>query len=290
MRPFRRNPDEDLRSLERAAITGSPRDARRYLDALWRSGRFSPREFGAHVSKFYVEKRGLKEPPIWSEILRIFGRQAGHRTGLDSIEDAKRVQRLMQGDDWATVAGYEEVGRHLESGDFERNVEAVLQEIDGIIGTHGVEAVATDSGGTPGGSYWRDTIALFCNTGDGYDQTVCYDTVEDKFLIEEPNKFAERDEAFEPEDEDDEDEDLDDPGRMGHCAQCGETWSIFTSGSTCPYCDPSVACDTCGEWVRQAEILVSEHGSFCESCSEQDSRIRETEDRRSFELDEGEDT
>lgn len=57
-----------------------------------------------------------------------------------------------------------------------READAAMQEINDLLGTYGVEAIEMeDAEGVP--SYFHNSVAIYCNSGDTYNTTVLYDTV-----------------------------------------------------------------------------------------------------------------
>lgn len=70
---------------------------------------------------------------------------------------------------------------------------AKLKTIDKIIGTYGTEVICAEEGyklrGHPNqGGAWL----YYCNTGETYKDTACYDPVNDRFFIESWGSWYER--------------------------------------------------------------------------------------------------
>lgn len=225
------NPDEDIRELERAfeaapdpavakklvralerhslpvpkaiaAVAGDKAELQAYIDELVAAGT-TPTNIGRLVSEI-IKRRG-KKPALWVEVLETMGRDQG--MGLRSVEDAKRVASLMHGKGWATVEriDWPEDRVNYFEPQHERNVEAVMAEINRLCDTHGIEGIYSERVSGPGG-YWGDHLLLYCNTGDTYTTTVCYDTREDEFFLGDWGTFLETVESKEGEPEPDEDE------------------------------------------------------------------------------------
>lgn len=189
--------DEDLREAERAYLeSGGNMAIDKVAVILERSGA-TPKAIGRSLSAL-IAKRG-KKPGCWIRLLDLMGADHG-RLGLRSVADAKRVSRLMLGKDWDTIAGVS-MPENFYEPDHEHNVEAVMDEIDSLLETHGVETLSSDMVRGPGG-YWTNSLALYVNTGDGYDTTVIYDTAKGEFFLGAPNDLLEELEAGESQEDD----------------------------------------------------------------------------------------
>lgn len=110
---------------------------------------------------------------------------------LDKIGDpktvAKTVRSILEFDhrDWII----EHLGSNLNISiphHVERYslIELKLWGIDQVLQTHGVESIQGDSYRYPDFSY--------CNTGDTYASTVCYDYIRDKFVVTSYGDWIER--------------------------------------------------------------------------------------------------
>lgn len=176
--------DEELREAERRYVEGDRLALDKVVSILERSGK-TPRETGRALTDV-IARRG-KKPALWIRILDAMGADRG--LGLRSVENAKRVARLMQGKDWTTIAGVS-LPEDFYGNDHEHNVEAVMDEIDELLETHGVESLTSDVADGPSG-YWHGALALYANTGDGYDTTVVYNTSNDTFFLGAPNDLLE---------------------------------------------------------------------------------------------------
>ena len=71
-----------------------------------------------------------------------------------------------------------------------RLVERQMCALNEILNTHGIEAIYQDSDWVRRISwrndpdpYWFDTVLLYCNNGDTYKPTICYDTMQHRFLL-----------------------------------------------------------------------------------------------------------
>lgn len=93
--------------------------------------------------------------------------------GLDASEESARIARLM-----SSAAGNA------------KRADKALDEINEIIGGHGVEAI---NGDHHVDNYYGDTVALYVNTGDTYNSTVLYETEEGRFFV---TSFGEWVEAY----------------------------------------------------------------------------------------------
>jgi len=124
-------------------------------------------------------------------VLDGLGRYLEH-DGKDAPRESARIARLIKG-----------------AGRSERKAEAAMEEIDKILGAHGVEALRDEN---QNDRYFGDVIATYVNMGDTYDTTVVYDVHEATFHVTSWGDWFEeyerRQEAERKEDED-EDEHLD---------------------------------------------------------------------------------
>lgn len=66
-------------------------------------------------------------------------------------------------------------------------VDAALVAVNSMIGGYGVEAIR----GRWHDRYYQDIVGLYVNTGDTYNVTLVYDTVEDEFIITTMGDFVE---------------------------------------------------------------------------------------------------
>jgi hypothetical protein len=98
----------------------------------------------------------------------------------------------------------------MAHGGTDRDAEETLEQIDNLIGGHGVEAVRDEHLEGPGG-YFNDTPLLYVNMGDTYDTTICYDTIDGQFFIGSWGDFVEELDA-EMASEEAEDEPIEDEG------------------------------------------------------------------------------
>ena len=74
--------------------------------------------------------------------------------------------------------------KHLPSYMYSRStkrIDAVLYFCDRYLECHGVEAINTP--GHEHSPYWRDTTALYLNSGDSYNPTIVADLEESEFYL-----------------------------------------------------------------------------------------------------------
>ncbi len=69
-------------------------------------------------------------------------------------------------------------------------VETAMTKINEILKYYGVEAVRSYKKWH--GSFWQNTMALYCNAGDTYDTTVIYDVEKKKYLITSVGDWIEK--------------------------------------------------------------------------------------------------
>ena len=101
------------------------------------------------------------EEPTAQDVLRVF-RAHFARENKDPERASARIAELISS----------------AAGDADR-VDKALAEIDEIIDGHGVEAIR----GAWVDNYYGDVVGLYVNTGDTYNNTVVYDTTEDRFDV-----------------------------------------------------------------------------------------------------------
>jgi hypothetical protein len=69
-------------------------------------------------------------------------------------------------------------------------VDAVLDEVNRVVGGHGVEAIRSSTRWD--NSYYMDIVALYVNLGDPYVTTVVYDVERDRFYVTDYGEWVER--------------------------------------------------------------------------------------------------
>lgn len=74
-----------------------------------------------------------------------------------------------------------------------RGVDAVLDEANRILRTHGVEAIRGDYHVD---NYYFDIVALYLNTGDTYAPTLLYETDRGRFVLTTMGDWVERNERI----------------------------------------------------------------------------------------------
>lgn len=114
----------------------------------------------AHAQRRTSEHRAA-EPNDAKDVLDGLGRYLEHE-GHDAAREASRIARLIRG------------ARN------DRKVEEVLEEVNKLIGGHGVEAVRDENAWD---NYYGDTVATYVNMGDTYVTTLLYDTRNNEFHI-----------------------------------------------------------------------------------------------------------
>jgi len=95
------------------------------------------------------------------QVLDFLGPYMEHES-LDAPKESARIARILN-------------GAHGS-----RSVDNALEEVDKIIGGHGIEAIRGES---YRGGYYGDIVGLYVNMGDTYNATVVYDTETGKFEL-----------------------------------------------------------------------------------------------------------
>lgn len=110
---------------------------------------------GAAPKHFASEANDAKD------VLDGLGRYLEHE-GHDAAREASRIARFIRG------------------ARSERKVEEALEEVNKLIGGHGVEAIRDQNAYD---NYYGDVIATYVNMGDTYDATLLYDVRNNEFHI-----------------------------------------------------------------------------------------------------------
>jgi hypothetical protein len=103
---------------------------------------------------------------------------------LDEALNAAELAREFQIDDDKA----KQVVNLVRGGGRDRRAETVMDQINDLIGGHGVESIRGDG---PGG-FWQDSVAIYVNTGDTYSATILYDTTKEKFALTTMGDFVEQ--------------------------------------------------------------------------------------------------
>ena len=126
------------------------------------------------MNKISSEWKKANSKPTAQDILRAFGNE-----GADEAK-AKEILSLMKGR--------------------KNQAEDNLAKIDKLLNNHGVEAIKFE--GAYVDSYWRDTVAIYSNTGDTYAETILFDTVDEVWMLTSWGDFQEDFESNEKKKED----------------------------------------------------------------------------------------
>lgn len=148
---FRGGGSDSIADVERFVVRklsrSQPRESRRERSGVPRSRRHSRVREGGPISL--------------RQVLEFLGPYMEHES-LDAPKESARIARILN-------------GAHGSRG-----VDNALEEVDKIIGGHGIEAIRGES---HRGGYYGDIVGLYVNMGDTYNATVVYDTETGKFEL-----------------------------------------------------------------------------------------------------------
>lgn len=102
-----------------------------------------------------------------------------------TVPSAKRIHDFFKGDRHHSIdlEAAEKIRKQLQRVTFFdslNKVYRVLQKVDELLGSCGVEEVRTEDTGDP---HESDLLALYCNTGDTYSPTVAYSVKTDTWRL-----------------------------------------------------------------------------------------------------------
>lgn len=75
-------------------------------------------------------------------------------------------------------------------------VQTAMDIANDMLGGHGVEAIQPEWAWVDG--YWREAIAIYVNNGETYQETILYDTENERYLITSWGDFYEKWESRNP--------------------------------------------------------------------------------------------